>query len=759
MMDTNAKNVRTKEQDEILALARNTEHYCDLLIEKCDNWLPEEEGLKNLRESNKKKKLRNNRLFPLMLALFAITFCSLKGMNHEPVNDSPENTNLIKPQDDMAERLLKMEQEVASGTLSDEEMFANYRLLIIQYSTRDFEKSKLYFQKGIDFARAIKREEWEAQLYGIMSNNYLGREEKDTFLIYTDKVFELIEGKEHYLLESQVYGALGDFYQEQNQLEKAMNEYFKSLEVIEKDKKNKLALNQDITAHNLLQSNTIANIATLYYDMRNLEKAVENLLRAKQILDENPHESNLLYETIILENLAQFYMEMGQMDKVLPLALQAYEMAHELERPEYIVFAARLLSDYYRSEKDLPKALRYAKEALQIAEQTQLTTHLNWADMAMMETSRAMKDYQAALFHAGRMAERTDEEDWDTLQTLYKGLIMIYSSMNNPAKTEEYLNKLSEITTKISDENLHNALQEMEVKYDVQQKNFEIERQQAVIDRQTVIRNFSFMGLAVALLIIALLGYIVRLRTRRNRELAETNAIKDKFFSIISHDLKNPAISQRDAIQTLLDNTGRWETETLRKYYQDLLSSADHQVDLLYNLLNWAHVQTGRMPFMPFLFDLSARLRTDLALLQYMADVKNIRLDVNLPQHALVRGDSDMLTTVVRNLVTNAVKFTGKGGQITLTVAPSAVAPSADSGTVAEAMKYTVTVTDTGVGMSSEQLQKLFHIDRTQSLTGTTGKQRIGLGMVVCREFLEKHGSRLQIESTEGQGSKFWFDV
>jgi signal transduction histidine kinase len=159
------------------------------------------------------------------------------------------------------------------------------------------------------------------------------------------------------------------------------------------------------------------------------------------------------------------------------------------------------------------------------------------------------------------------------------------------------------------------------------------------------------------------------------------------------------------------------------------------------------------MPFAPLLFDLSARLRTDLALLQYMADMKNIKLIANLPQHALVTGDSDMLTTVVRNLVTNAVKFTGNDRQVTLTVAPI------DSANDESAPKYTVSVTDTGIGMSSEQLQNLLHTDRTQSLTGTIGKQRIGLGMVVCREFLEKHGSLLHIESEEGKGSRFWFEV
>ena len=217
---------------------------------------------------------------------------------------------------------------------------------------------------------------------------------------------------------------------------------------------------------------------------------------------------------------------------------------------------------------------------------------------------------------------------------------------------------------------LHQAVQEISVKYEIAEKELQILRQQSKINRQNTILYISAVSLLVAGILVVLLFYIMRIYKRGNRELAETNAIKDKFFSIISHDLKNPAIFQRDAIQILLENTGRWDIETLRKYYQDLLYSADHQVDLLYNLLNWAHVQTGRMPFTPRLFDLTACLRTDLALLQYMADFKNIRLNINLPEHALVTGDSDMQTTVVRNLVTNAIKFTNSGGEVTLAVSP-----------------------------------------------------------------------------------------
>jgi signal transduction histidine kinase len=247
--------------------------------------------------------------------------------------------------------------------------------------------------------------------------------------------------------------------------------------------------------------------------------------------------------------------------------------------------------------------------------------------------------------------------------------------------------------------------------------------------------------------------YFLRLRTRRNHELAEMNATKDKFFSIISHDLKNPAIAQREALQLLLNNSDKWNTASLTNYYQKLLKSADNQVDLLYNLLNWAQVQTGRMPYIPLPFDFAAALQSDLGLIGNMAEFKSIQFNVQIPKTALVSGDENMLVAVVRNLLTNAIKFTAQDGEVTLEINActdeKSFAPT----------KHTVSVADTGTGMTSEQMQNLFRIDVHRSHKGTSGEQGSGLGLIVCKELLQKHGSTLFIESKPGKGSRFWFTI
>jgi signal transduction histidine kinase len=129
-----------------------------------------------------------------------------------------------------------------------------------------------------------------------------------------------------------------------------------------------------------------------------------------------------------------------------------------------------------------------------------------------------------------------------------------------------------------------------------------------------------------------------------------------------------------------------------------------------------------------------------------------------MPQSVIITGDKNMLVTVIRNLLTNAVKFTDAGGKVILDISPCECDTCGD---VARnvSTKYVVSISDTGTGMTPEQMQNLFHIDRQYSKRGTANETGSGLGLIVCRDMLQKHGSSLNIESQEGKGSKFWFEI
>jgi signal transduction histidine kinase len=292
-----------------------------------------------------------------------------------------------------------------------------------------------------------------------------------------------------------------------------------------------------------------------------------------------------------------------------------------------------------------------------------------------------------------------------------------------------------------------NHINNLRIRYETEKRELLIESKNAVISRQNIHRRALMAGVAVCIVFLILLWYMLQLRTRRNRALAETNATKDKFFSIISHDLKSPVNAQRDALQLLAENAGEWDAAFLSDYAKKLLKSADGQVVLLNNLLNWAQMQTGRMPYIPVRFELIEAIQPDTSIIKSIAERKGIAFETNLPAEAAVVGDDKMLCTVIRNLLSNAIKFTPEGGTVTLDISPTSP------------ISHTISVVDTGTGMTDEQIQNLYNIDRRYSQRGTSGEQGSGLGLIVCKELLEKHGSTLNIESEEGKGSRFWFEV
>jgi signal transduction histidine kinase len=351
------------------------------------------------------------------------------------------------------------------------------------------------------------------------------------------------------------------------------------------------------------------------------------------------------------------------------------------------------------------------------------------------------------------LALATDESEPANTLVLYEILAKVYARLGDSNKVWTYIDKHNALQSSWATKHYQSSIREMKVKYETEKKSIEIERQQSVIAHQNMQRLLLAGGVALCFVILVLLWVMLRLRNRRNifllqhnDALAEMNATKDKFFSIISHDLKNPAIAQRNAIQMLVNNGRSWDTETLADYCNELLHSADGMVDLIYNMLRWAQVQTGRIAYTPDTFIFSERL-PDIALIRKMAEDKGIHLVVTIPNHASVTADSNILATVVRNLLTNAVKFTTSGGTVHFSIEPSGEG------------KYTVAVIDTGIGMSKKQINNLFRIESAYSGKGTVGEQGSGLGLIVCRELLEKHGSVLHIESEEGKGSRFWFEV
>ncbi|MCF8346818.1 MAG: HAMP domain-containing histidine kinase [Bacteroidales bacterium] len=229
-------------------------------------------------------------------------------------------------------------------------------------------------------------------------------------------------------------------------------------------------------------------------------------------------------------------------------------------------------------------------------------------------------------------------------------------------------------------------------------------------------------------------------------ELSEINATKDKFFSIIAHDLKSPFNSIVGFSDLLVEQIGNKDYDGIEKYAGIILQSSQRAVDLLMNLMKWSQCQTGRMEFNPEQFDLTKFIQDIIRMFDDIAGQKGITIRLELPANAIVFADQAMINTVLRNLVSNAIKFTKPGGEIIMSVTK-------------EKNDLLISVKDNGVGMSEELIDKLFRIDKNPSTLGTAKESGTGLGLILCKDLIEKHNSKIWIESEEGKGSTFYFTL
>ncbi len=231
-----------------------------------------------------------------------------------------------------------------------------------------------------------------------------------------------------------------------------------------------------------------------------------------------------------------------------------------------------------------------------------------------------------------------------------------------------------------------------------------------------------------------------------SEELQELNATKDKFFSIIAHDLKTPFNSILGLSEIMKDEAKHLDIATIEEYAGMIYSTSKNTFRLLENLLDWARIQQSRMTFNPGPILLKKLVGEAVELMIEKANSKQIAIINFIPENLIVVADEDMLKTIFRNLVSNALKFTSANGKVEIKA-------------VSTAHSIEISVKDTGTGIKQEDIGKLFKIDSNFSKRGTENEKGTGLGLMLCKEFVEKHGGKIWVESEEGKGSKFCFSL
>ena len=548
------------------------------------------------------------------------------------------------------------------------------------------------------------------------------------------------------------YYHLSDVYNITSNYEEALKNVYEAQRIFKSQVDNKEWL-----------ANVYHLLAKIYYNLINVKKSIDYNMMA---IDIRRKIGDSLGIALSANNLAVTYMFNGDSKKALEYNNLSLEIMSRYNNKDGIANSLFNIGLVYARNDDNPKAMKYYSQSLVLYNEIDdnrshsiVLANIAFSKLRTGDISGAESDILKSIDIAKQLGLI------DVMAMNYDFLTQLYiqkSDFKNALISKE---KFIDIKDRIFNQETRNRVTELEVKIETEQKKREVELIQKKNEAQ---RNF-FLTVILIVLLLAILfynGYKIKKRANidlekkneeidaANRELEllneklfEANSTKDKFFSIISHDLRNPLYWFRNVTNILSKRAGELDKFQMIEATKALDDSAKSSLHLVENLFQWAKAQTGKIEFKPGNIDLKLLVDGIINQLQLTAEEKGIVLEEKIPENTILFADRNMFNTVILNLVSNGLKFTQRGGRVTIT------SQDIDNDTIE------VIVSDTGLGISQENIEKLFRIDAVHTTAGTANESGSGLGLILCKEFIEQNGGSISVVSSIGKGSTFRVNV
>lgn len=513
-------------------------------------------------------------------------------------------------------------------------------------------------------------------------------------------------------------------------------------------------------ANTIADSSMIArvthNLGMVYDELEEYDDAIDYYLQSAK------------YEELIQDTLgmARSYINLSisyQNKKMLQQAQEYCDKAHSLVllKKDTVLLVTVLNNQgtlaYDRKEYD--KSLGYYQETLRwlllLNDKEGVAFAYNNIGLAYLDK----KEYKLAgeyFFKALKLAQELKLYDFSG--DIYSNLKFYYEALGDYKNALSYYDQYNTVYDSLIGEKKNKQIRQLQAKYGMEKKQTQIllleqeaNRQQMAIRSARIIQILLSI---VALIVVGFLFYMIRMWRKEKKlrqelheksEMLKTlNASKDKFFSIIAHDLRNPFHALFNYTSLLRRGIDDFSREEVNDILNDLYLATEQGYNLLQNLLFWTRSQSDRLYIYRTDFDMAKLVQEVLELARPNAVKKEQQLMFTYSEDCVVNADRDMVSTIVRNLVFNAIKFSQHGKIIRVDF-------------TCENDQTVLRVIDQGVGMDAEQLRKLFVIDEHISNVGTDGELGSGLGLILCQEFASKNNARIEVESEQGKGSVFSF--
>lgn len=566
---------------------------------------------------------------------------------------------------------------------------------------------------------------------------------------YAEEGLKLIEDDNYLdsLYRFKLYNGIGDSYRYISRNEEAIDYYFKALRIAEKQRSEKnraIALN---------------NIGLIYNNIKDFKLALDYIKRSFNIFN-NFKDKSLMIQSY--NNLASIYWNDKQIDSALKYYNMAFEVSKEINDLVGLLHSYNNLGVVYLGKGENYLALEYFYRSLEISTdlrnrtgEAQTLNNLGQVFISLGKYNTAASNIEEALSIAQELNAKAIIAD------SYFYLSKLYENTKNYELALDYSKKFNVTKDSIYNVEQNRRIQKLHEEYVLQKKDNQIKILQK--DRQLArVITFASIALGILLIFIAILlfaKYSAKRKSNKllknlnsqlndsNTQLQSINATKDKIFTIIAHDLKNPLSGFKNITSVLVDYYNDMDENEIKESLVTIKDASNNLMLLLENLLTWAKLQKNEIENLPEKFAINYLVKKYIDHFRPKAEEKNLDLIYNNGEEVFAFGDPNQLSIVVKNLISNAIKYSNSEGKIVVDL------QNIDS-------NARFTIRDEGIGIEKRMLENIFKIGHgKESRFGTKGERGTGIGLILSKSFVEMNEGTIWIESEEGKGTTVSFNI
>jgi len=657
---------------------------------------------------------------------------------------------LVSLSQNQADSLLKRLDEV-----SKQEKIRIYNELSEVFLYTDTARVFEYARKALGLASVNKDRSEQARAHYLMGEACYYSDSFLQSVDYYKKALDIYINIGDTVRQIETCNSIGLSYYYLQKFEQAIQQYFSGLKLAER------VDNEEQKAR--LYSNT----AMVYSKMRYYQEALINYRKALNINRTLKRKESV---GVNLNGIGVIFFRMNEPDSAKVYYLRALDVFRKINNQVRIAILLNNIANIYVNQKDsLSKALDFYEEAEKIF--TDLGDNLNVVHVieGIGGVYREMKQYDKAVstYQRGVQMVEKQEPDFQLLQLYYSDLASVYEVLGDYNQALRYEKIQHQYADSLLNTDRIEQISRLEKQFETEKKEAEIGRlkaeQELILERQKRDKYQKVLALVSMFFLLVALFYVSyryaekkstnKILAEKNRQIKRSeeqlrilNAAKNKFFSIIAHDLKSPFHMVMGYSQLLSKDYDLYSHEDRKKFARNIYKSANVIFRLLSNLLDWSRSQTDHLIFNPVDIEFVLIFENVINLLKSNADQKKVSILADFDETLEVFADPVMLETVIRNLVGNAIKYSEVGGRVVVSV------NRLNHETI-------ICVKDDGIGINVDNLEKLFQIDSKIKQKGTLNEDGSGIGLILCKELIDKHQGRIWAESTLGRGSCFYIGL